>query len=100
MKKCAECKGQMQELKAKTPEGIEYSYYKCRKCGDEIVDMNQLHAVAEEYRTLRRYQVKLSKWGLSLGLRIPKELVERYKLKNDEKVSIIPEKKGIRIIAG
>ena len=98
MRKCTECKGTMQEFKAKTPEGIEYSYYKCKKCGEEIVDMKQLHAVAEKYRILKKYQVKLSKWGLSLGLRIPKELVEKYKLKTAEEVSIIPEKKGIRII--
>jgi len=98
MKRCSECNGEMQELKAKTPEEVEYSYHRCRKCGEEIVDMKQLHEVAEQYVTLKRYQVKLSKWGLSLGLRIPKELVERYRLKNEEEVTIIPEKKGIRII--
>ena len=72
--------------------------YKCEKCGEEIVDMKQLHEVAEKYRVLKRYQVKLSKWGLSLGLRIPKELVKKYNLKNEEEVTIIPEKKGIKII--
>ena len=60
--------------------------------------MGQLHEVAEQYRTLKRYNVKLSKWGLSLGIRIPKELVKRYDLKNDGEVSIIPEKKGIKIL--
>lgn len=98
MRKCTDCGGSMQELKSKTPEGIEYNYYKCRKDGGEIVDMKQLHEVAESYRTLKKYNVKLSKWGLSLGLRIPKELVDKYKLKNEKEVSIIPEKKGIRII--
>ncbi len=39
----------MEELTAKTPEGISYTYYKCKKCGDEIVDMKQLHNVAEKY---------------------------------------------------
>ena len=98
MKKCTECSGVMEELSSKTPEGIGYSYYKCKKCGEEIVDMKQLHKVAEEYRVLKKYHVKLSKWGFSLGLRIPKELVERYHLKNNEEVSIIAEKKGIKII--
>jgi len=98
MRKCAECNGAMQELKAKTPEGIEYSYYKCKKCGEEIVDMRQLHEVAEQYRTLKKYQVKLSKWGLSLGLRIPKELVKKYNLREEREVSIIPEKKSIKIV--
>ncbi|MBI2139166.1 AbrB/MazE/SpoVT family DNA-binding domain-containing protein [Candidatus Woesearchaeota archaeon] len=99
MRKCAECRGVMQELKAKTPEDVWYSYYKCGKCGEEIVDMKQLHHVAEKYRTLKKYNVKLSKWGLSLGLRIPKELVKRYGLKDEEEVAIIPEEKGIRIVA-
>ena len=49
MKKCSECNGEMQELKSKTPEGIGYYYYKCKKCGEEIVDMKQLHNVAEKY---------------------------------------------------
>ena|SRR3989344_1717815 len=98
MKKCSECNGTMQELKDKTPENVAYSYYKCNKCGEEIVNMKQLHSVAEQYRSLKKYQVKLSKWGLSLGLRIPKELVEMYHLKDEEEVAIIPEKKGIRII--
>ena len=98
MKKCAECSGTMQQLKAKTPEGIEYNYYKCKKDGEEIVDMKQLHEVAESYRILKKYNVKLSKWGLSLGIRIPKDLVEKYKLKKEKEVFIIPEKTGIRII--
>src|SRR3989338_8888919 len=98
MKKCAECNGAVQQLNAKTPEGIEYSYYRCKKCGEELVDMKQLHEVADRYRILKKYNVKLSKWGLSLGLRIPKELVQKYKLKNEKEVSIIPEKTGLRII--
>ncbi len=99
MKKCSVCSVVMGELKAKTPEGIEYSYYRCGKCGEESVDLKQLHNVAESYRILRKYHVKLSRWGLSLGLRIPKELVEKYKLKDDAEVAIIPEKDGIKIVS-
>ncbi len=88
----------MEPYKGKTPEGIPYQYYKCTNCGEEIVDMRQLHAVADTYRALKKYHVKLSKWGLSLGLRIPKELVKKYRLKNAEEVAIIPEKAGIKII--
>lgn len=98
MKSCNECNGRMKENQAKTPEGIIYSYFKCEKCGEEIVNMSQLHHVANKYRALKKYHVKLSKWGLSLGLRIPKEIVKKYNLKNSEEVSIIPEKDGIRIV--
>jgi antitoxin component of MazEF toxin-antitoxin module len=60
--------------------------------------MKQLHEVAEKYRTMKRLNAKLSKWGVSLGVRIPKELVERYKLKDKTEVTFIPEDGSIRII--
>ena len=98
MKKCSECNGEMKELVNKTPEGIEYNYFKCTKCGEEILNMNQLHNVAEKNRTMKNYHVKLTKWGLSLGIRIPKEVVEKYKLKDNEEVVLIPDGKGIKLI--
>lgn len=98
MKKCSECKGSMKELAAKTPEGFKYRYFKCEGCGEEILAMSQLHNVAEKYRQMKRFHAKLSKWGMSLGLRIPKALVERYHLKDDKEVAIIPEKEGMKII--
>jgi hypothetical protein len=87
----------MKEEKAKTLEGIEYKYYACA-CGEEVVDMKQLHHVAEKYRVLKKYQVKISQWGLSLGVRIPKELVKKYKLTAEHEVALIPEKDGLKII--
>ena len=98
MKKCSECSGVMREFQAKTPENVTYSYYRCGSCGNEIVDMSQLHAVAEKYRVMKKYSAKVSKWGLSLGIRIPKELVKKYKFKDEKEVTIIPERKGIRVI--
>ncbi|MBT4824652.1 AbrB/MazE/SpoVT family DNA-binding domain-containing protein [Candidatus Woesearchaeota archaeon] len=98
MKKCPECNEKMKELKAKTPEGVSYKYYKCKECGEEIVNMKQLHDVAQEYREMKKFHAKLSKWGMSLGLRIPKELVKKYQFKKNKEVTIIPEKEGIKII--
>ncbi len=88
----------MVELKACMPDGVEYNYFKCEGCGEEIVDMRQLHAVAQKYRAMKRFRAKISKWGMSLGIRIPKELAEKYKLKSNEEVTIVPEEGGIRII--
>ena len=98
-KTCTECKGGMKEFEAKTPEGIGYKYYKCEKCGEEILTMDQLHEVSEKYRILKKYSVKVSKWGQSLGVRIPKDLVKKYHLKADEEIIIIPEKEGMKIVA-
>ena len=97
-KTCTECKGDMKELSAKTPEGFEYKYFRCDNCGEEILDMNQLHNVAGKYRAMKRFNAKISKWGMSLGLRIPKELVQKYHFKDNEEVTMIPEEEGIKII--
>jgi antitoxin component of MazEF toxin-antitoxin module len=58
--------------------------------------MKQLHEVAEKYRQMKRYHAKLSKWGTSVGLRIPKELTEKYKFKKE--VMIVPEDNGILVL--
>lgn len=50
----ATCKNKMKELTAKTPEGFTYNYYKCSSCGDEVLNMKQLHAIAEKYRKMKR----------------------------------------------
>ena len=88
----------MKESKAKTPDGVEYNYFRCQKCGEEIVDMKQLHAVADKYRHMKKFNAKISKWGMSLGVRIPKELAQKYHLENNSEVTIIPEDEGMRII--
>ena len=98
MKRCTECKGEMKELTANTPEGVTYRYFRCGKCGEEIVDMKQLHNVAQKYRDMKTFRAKITKWGMSLGIRIPKELVKKYQFKDDEEVMIIPDEKGIKII--
>ena len=99
MKSCNECSKEMQEMSRMTPEGVKYNYFKCNSCGDEIVDMKQLHEVAEKYKSMRVYHAKINQWGQSLGLRIPKELVEKYHFKNNEEIKIIPEKHGIKIVS-
>ncbi len=96
MKKCSNCGKAMQQRKAKTPEGVAYEFYRCGKCGEEVLDMTQLHNVAQGYRKLKIYRVKISKWGPSIGLRIPKELVAHYKLKGE--VAIIPKEDGMLIV--
>jgi len=98
MKTCSECKGKMEKRQGKTPEDISYTYYKCKKCGEEILNMEQLHQVSKKYKLMKKYHVKLNKWGLSLGIRIPKEIIKKYHFRKNEEVTIIPEKEGILII--
>ncbi|MDD5162640.1 MAG: AbrB/MazE/SpoVT family DNA-binding domain-containing protein [Candidatus ainarchaeum sp.] len=37
--------------------------------------------------------------GRSLGIRIPKELAEQHSLKQNGEVTLVPEKKAIKIVA-
>ncbi|MBT7241193.1 MAG: AbrB/MazE/SpoVT family DNA-binding domain-containing protein [Candidatus Diapherotrites archaeon] len=95
---CTKCRNKMIKKKGITPEGFEYTYSKCVECGEEIVDLKQLHEVANKYRYMKKYSVKISKWGDSLAMRIPKELAKEYNIKSDERITLIPEKKSIKII--
>lgn len=97
MKTCFECGKIMQVKVSSLKEGIPYHYYSC-SCGEEVLDMAQLDEVAKKYREYKRMKSKLSKWGSSLGVRIPKELVQKYKLKPKSEVTFIPEEDGIRMI--
>jgi hypothetical protein len=97
-KKCGDCQGKMEEKEALTPEGVKYKYFSCGKCGEEIVAMHQLREVADKYRVMKLYHAKLSMWGQSLGLRIPKALATEYHLKENVEVTIIPDKEGLRIV--
>ncbi|MFH1255775.1 MAG: AbrB/MazE/SpoVT family DNA-binding domain-containing protein [Candidatus Diapherotrites archaeon] len=96
---CPKCSRKMVEKKDKTPEGVEYRFFSCGNCGEEIVNMKQLHNVAEKYREMKHYSAKVSKWGESIAIRIPKPLITQYGFKADDEVSLIPEKQAIKIVA-
>ncbi len=98
MKKCFDCNGIMNENEGLDPNGIKHKYYKCNKCGEEVLDMVQLRELAKKYIEIKKYQTKISKWGLSLGLRIPKEVAKKYNLKDKKAVYLVPEKEFIKII--
>jgi len=99
-KKCWDCGSRMEECTAAFEEdGVLYEYWKCKKCKREVLDMGQLHEVAERYRDLRRaYAVKISRWGTALALRIPKDIVVSQKIRPGETVRIQKEKIGFKVI--
>lgn len=98
MKKCTDCQGIMKKLHTSTPEGIGYTYFRCSKCGEETLNLDQLHKVASRYRSLKTYHLKLSRWGLSLGVRIPKEVAKEHHLESAKEVILVSEEQGIKII--
>ncbi|RLI98344.1 MAG: hypothetical protein DRO99_00945 [Candidatus Aenigmatarchaeota archaeon] len=48
---------------------------------------------------MKSYNVKVSKWGRSLGIRIPKEIASKHGLGDGMEVRVLPEDNGFRIIA-
>jgi len=66
MKKCFDCGGICKQYQDLTKDGLTYNYYKCIKCGEDVLDIKQLHEVAEKYRQMKKHQTKVRKWGLSL----------------------------------
>ena len=95
---CWKCKLNMEE-KTGEIDGVSYKFYKCQKCGEEFLDMKQLHEVAGKYKELRKSsKVKVSRWGTALAIRIPKEIVVQQKIHEGESTIIVPEKKGFKVI--
>lgn len=80
-------------------DGIEFEAYRCSKCGEEIMTMKQLKILAGKYRTLRKAkEVTFSKWGNSIAVRIPNEIVEEYHLNAGKHGLLTKDKEGIKII--
>ncbi len=97
---CPVCNGNMEKVKDSMPEdNIDFEAYKCVSCGEKLMNMNQLGVLAEKYRNLRKAkEVKFQKWGNSLAVRIPKELVDELHLAPKKKGLAIKEKNSLKII--
>lgn len=81
------------------PDGVEYDYYKCPKCKEEILDMGQLHDAAEKYTALRKArEVKFQKWGNSMAVRIPKQIADELHIVPDKTGLMVKEKKTLKIV--
>lgn len=99
--KCTICKkGIMEKVKDTIEQdGVEFEAYRCSSCGEEIVDMKQLESLAEKYRKLRKAKdVTFAKWGNSIAVRIPRDIVEEYGIKSGRQAILTKDKKGIKII--
>ena len=98
-KKCLECGGKIVEMLSHHPDGVPYRYWHCTKCGDEVLDMEQLYESAEIYRKLKKAKlIKVSQWGTAVAIRIPKEIAQKQRLKPGVMMRILPEKIGFKVI--
>ncbi len=98
--KCPTCqKGNMEKKKdVIEQDGIEFEAFKCSQCGEEIMTMKQLKALAGEYRRLRNAkEVTFAKWGNSIAVRIPSDIAEEYGIRAGKHGMLIKEKEGIKL---
>jgi len=80
-------------------DGLEFEVYQCSKCGEEIMDMKQLKVLASKYRKLRHAKdITFAKWGNSIAVRIPSEIVDEYTLSAGKHGILTKEKGMIKII--
>ncbi len=79
-------------------DGIEFEIFRCSACGEEIMNMEQLKALAREYRKLRKAkEVTFAKWGNSIAVRIPTDIVEEYHIRSGKHGILTTDKRGIKI---
>jgi len=96
--KCHQCKVKMGKVKGKM-NGVEYEFFKCKKCGEELLDMQQLKELGKKHKKMRTSkEVTFAKWGNSLAIRIPKDIVDEFHLSPGKEAVLFKDKEGIRII--
>lgn len=99
MKECPYCKIPTKIMKGVFDDGVEYEYHHCPKCGEELLDMAQLHEAAEKHRALRRAkEIEFGMWGNSIGVRIPKRVADAHGMKPGKKGFLVDEKDAVKII--
>ncbi len=91
-----DCGGTYELKRNLSPEGIEYAGFKCNKCDEVLLDMDQARVFYKELEKI--YSVKLSKWGESLAVRIPASVVKSLHLKPKQNARIIQEKNAFRVV--
>ena len=98
--RCPICSGAMKEVKDTIEQDkVGFTAYKCAKCGEELMNMNQLKEVAKKYRDLRKArEIIFTKWGNSLAVRIPKEFADELDLKEGGHGVLKRSKEGLEII--
>lgn len=78
---------------------VPYEAYKCAKCGEEIMTMQQLKSLAAKYRKLRKAkEITFAKWGNSIAVRIPSDIAQEYNIISGRQGIMTKEKEGIKII--
>ncbi len=99
--KCPLCSGLMEKVEDNLEQDkVSFVAYKCTKCGEELMDMEQLKELAHKYRELRKAkEITFAKWGNSLAVRIPQDFAEGLSIKEGDRALLKRTKEGLEIVA-
>ncbi len=98
--RCPICKGKM-ELKEDVikQDNIKFVCYKCKGCGEELMNSKQLKALAGKYHALRKAKdIIFARWGNSIAVRIPSEIAKELCISSGMQGLMIKENDCIKIM--
>ncbi|MFQ6136844.1 MAG: AbrB/MazE/SpoVT family DNA-binding domain-containing protein [Candidatus Hydrothermarchaeales archaeon] len=95
--KCPLCNDEMEERIVEWKKGIYVRTEFCSKCGEKWLDLEEHERAMAEFgiqnvTKLRRSVIKL---GSSLAVRLPKDIVESFGIKEKDQVEIYSTREGI-----
>jgi len=80
--------------------GVEVLSYHCGKCGFNITNERQLNKAMNLLRENMKKSVKVVRIGDGLGIRFPNDFVKNFEIKQGKKITLTPEKQGVRMFFG
>lgn len=98
VKKCPQCKKEMEKTRFDIGYGIEIDSLHCKRCGFNVTDNKVLNKAILTLKEQMAKEVKIIEIGTGLGIRFPNEIVKTFKFKKGEEILVKPEIDGLKLI--
>ena len=97
IKKCPQCKTNLNEVKFDIGYGLEVNSLHCTNCGFNITEDKHMKNAITNLKKQMSKEVKIIEIGTGLGIRFPNDIVKNYKLKKGEEIELKPESDGVKL---
>ncbi len=95
---CPQCTKSMQDVVVDVGFGISVASRRCGACGFHVTDDTKLNAALGVLRQQLAKDVSLVQVGNGVGIRFPNTIVDLLLLKKGQRVHLVPERDGIRVV--
>lgn len=97
---CPYCKVKMEKIRDLFgAEQIEYDLFRCPRCKEGYLSMEQLKELGEKHKAWRKAsKTTFSKWGNSWALRIPKQMAIEMHIKRGTTALLKRERNGFLVM--